>query len=362
MLLGKGKEKGFPYERKGDFNTILRRGRLLQQFLCEAAYTMEAERLSFLRYNQSKLRAANHTRLLELLGDAAMSRNEAKAWTEGFTASSTGSIGRLVVRPASYIGGDRYMPLKMHDIISISNSIGHPDVFLTMTCNPNWTEILDALLPGQIPSDRPDICNLVFKMKQKILLKYLKEENPFNFIVAHVSVIEFQKRGLPHTHIILFLDGRAKHNIQNPKYVDEIISAEIPPLSDPVFRLAVLKHMIHRPRTQISSAPCIRDGRCSRGFPKTIRSETGIIEGSNYISYKRRSHEQGGENVKMPFLITQCSYKEYNINKSWVVPYSPQLLIMFQCYFNVEICMSKVGSIKYLFKYVCKVKIVSLSN
>ena len=155
------------YERKGEFNTILRGGRLLQQFLCEAAYTMEAERLSFLRYNQSKLRATNHTRLLELLGDAAMARNEAKAWTEGFTDSSTGSIGRLVVLPASYIGGDRYMRLKMYDIISISNSIGHPDVFLTMTCNPNWPEILDALLPGQTPSDRPDICNRVFKMKQK---------------------------------------------------------------------------------------------------------------------------------------------------------------------------------------------------
>ena len=27
---------------------------------------------------------------------------------------------------------------------------------------------------------------------------------------------------------------------------------------------------------------------------------------------------------------------------------------MFQCHFNVEICISKVGSIKYLFKYVCK--------
>ena len=98
----------------------------------------------------------------------------------------------------------------------------------------------------------------------------MKEENPFGVIVAHVSVIEFQKRGLPHAHIILFLDDRAKHNIQNPEYVDEIISAEIPPLSDPVLRLAVLKHMIHKPCTKISTAPCIRDVRCSEGFRKNF--------------------------------------------------------------------------------------------
>lgn len=42
------------------------------------------------------------------------------------------------------------------------------------------------------------------------------------------------------------------------------------------------------------------------------------------------------------------------VNSSWVVPYSPKLLHMFQCHFNVELCLSRVRSIKYLFKYVCK--------
>ena len=71
------------YARTGVFNTILRCGRLFQQFLCKSAYTKEAERLSFLRYNQSKIRDSDHTRFLEILGHAAMARNEIKAWTEG---------------------------------------------------------------------------------------------------------------------------------------------------------------------------------------------------------------------------------------------------------------------------------------
>ena len=101
------------------------------------------------------------------------------------------------------------MRMKMNDFISIFNSPGPPDVFLTMNCSPNWPEILDAIFEGQKPQDRPDICNRVFKMKQNMLLKYLKSENLFGQMIAHVSVIEFQKRGLSHTHVTLFLDQKA---------------------------------------------------------------------------------------------------------------------------------------------------------
>ena len=211
------------------------------------------------------------------------------------------------------------MRMKMHDIIAISNSIGHPDVFLTMTCNPYWPEITDSLFPGQRSDDRPDLCNRVFKMKLRILLQYLKNEEPFGRMIAHVSVIEFQKRGLPHAHIILFLDNRAKNNLQNPEEVDKLISAEIPPNSDPLLRSAVLKHMIHKPCSQISSAPCLRDGRCSRGFPKRFRQETSILEGANYISYRRREEKFGGAVVTMPFMVKGLGYHDCRIDNTWVV-------------------------------------------
>lgn len=41
----------------------------------------------------------------------------------------------------------------MHDIISISNSLGNPDDFLIMTCNPYWFEIMEAILEGTKPDD-----------------------------------------------------------------------------------------------------------------------------------------------------------------------------------------------------------------
>ena len=64
------------YQRNCDFNTLIHSGRLFQQFLCEIFVKVESETLSFLRQNQSKLRASDYTHLCEILADGAMNTNE----------------------------------------------------------------------------------------------------------------------------------------------------------------------------------------------------------------------------------------------------------------------------------------------
>ena len=34
---------------------------------------------------------------------------------------------------------------------------GKPNIFLTMTCNPRWPEILQKLNPGEEAHNRPDL-------------------------------------------------------------------------------------------------------------------------------------------------------------------------------------------------------------
>ncbi|XP_010229638.1 uncharacterized protein LOC104582051 [Brachypodium distachyon] len=41
--------------------------------------------------------------------------------------------------------------------MALVQKYGKPDIFLTMTCNPNWEEIVNELFPGQTPQDRPDL-------------------------------------------------------------------------------------------------------------------------------------------------------------------------------------------------------------
>ena len=135
----------------------------------------------------------------------------------------------------------------LHDMLAVTTQLGHPDIFLTMTCNPKWPEITRQLKPGQTAADRPDLCARVFNMKSKAMIQHVVDEEIFGKVVAHVKVIEFQKRGLPHAHCIFVLDRETKNNLKNPVNVDKIISAEIPPDSDPELRDVVLKHNVHVP-------------------------------------------------------------------------------------------------------------------
>jgi hypothetical protein len=134
--------------------------------------------------------------------------------------------GKRIVLPPKFIGGPRDMRRRYLDAMALVQRFGKPDLFITMTCNPQWEEITKELAPGQSPQDRPDLVARVFKAKLEDLKDLLFKRKLFGEVVAHVHVIEFQKRGLPHAHFLIILKSNCK--ITNPDQYDKIISAEIP--------------------------------------------------------------------------------------------------------------------------------------
>ena len=72
-----------------------------------------------------------------------------------------------------------------------------------MTTNPNWPEITQHILEGQTPQDRPDVVARVFRLKKDQLIKDITVGGLFGQTVAHMHVIEWQNRGLPHAHILI---------------------------------------------------------------------------------------------------------------------------------------------------------------
>ena len=64
----------------------------------------------------------------------------------------------------------------------------------------------------------------------------------FGVCDGHIKVIEFQKRGAPHCHILIWI----KDFEATPKNIDDVICAEIPPPTDPLHKV-VVKSMIHGP-------------------------------------------------------------------------------------------------------------------
>ena len=81
-------------------------------------------------------------------------------------------------------------------------------------------------------------------------------------------VVGFQKRGLPHVHMLIWLSSDSKKNLQ--ANVDKYVYAEVPdPDADPAGFAAVQSFMIHGPcGSDNPKSPCMKDYNCIRHYPK----------------------------------------------------------------------------------------------
>lgn len=85
---------------------------------------------------------------------------------------------------------------------------------------------------------------------------------------AVMYVVEFQKRGLPHVHMLIWLDAQSKKNMSCN--IDKYVSAELPdPVTDPVGYAAVKSLMMHGPcGLQNTKSLCMDKFKCTKHFPK----------------------------------------------------------------------------------------------
>ena len=190
-------------ERNRETDYIHRAQRLFQEWICMAWIAVENQKLNFQRQNQKALRADTYKNIKEVTNQL---RQELAPREDGIFRDDNihPTIGRKILS-SSYVGSPRWYNAKFQDGMAICREYHKPDFFITMTCNPNWPEIKNALKDGQTPQDRPDIVARVFKLKKDQLMQDLKTGHVLGKVVAHMHVIEFQKRGLPHVHILVIL-------------------------------------------------------------------------------------------------------------------------------------------------------------
>ncbi|KAF9561458.1 hypothetical protein CPC08DRAFT_735572 [Agrocybe pediades] len=126
-----------------------------------------------------------------------------------------------------------------------------------MTCNPDWPEIRSRLRPGQDYTDIPIVVIRVFKQKLAALLKTLnKMFTNVGKAKYTIHVVEFQKRGLPHAHILI----KYMHDCLLPSDIDKVISAEIPENEADAY--LIRKFMLHK-----HPAPPATSSYCRWDFP-----------------------------------------------------------------------------------------------
>ncbi|UYV68762.1 hypothetical protein LAZ67_6000728 [Cordylochernes scorpioides] len=300
--------------------------RLFQQYVVDAYVKTEGNRLNYIRQNQSLLRVELYQGLMDYIHEQEHSRGV--------------RIGRIFILPSSFPGSSRAMQQNYQDAMAIVRKFGRPDLFVTFTCNPRWTDIVENLLPNQNPSDRPDLVARVFNLKLQQLLHEIVSQHVLGVVIARVHVVEFQKRGLPHAHMLFML--REEDKPRDRDAIDRLVCAEIPsPTMQVQLYDMVRKHMIHGPCGNFNlHSPCMSDGKCTKDFPKSFLQLTEA-NNNGYPRYRRRDDGQT--------LVVGT----HEVDNRWVVPYNPYLLVRFNAHINVEVCAS-VKSVKYLFKYVYK--------
>ncbi|XP_076037231.1 uncharacterized protein LOC143022769 [Oratosquilla oratoria] len=313
-------------ERENCFTALFQCRTLFQRFVIDCYVKAESNRLDYIRFNQHEIRKERSDIL----------------------KSDSAHKGQRVLLPKCFVEGPRYMKERQQDALSFVSRYGSPDFFITFTMNPKWKELT---LYGDTINvcNRPDIVSRVFKLKVDQLMRELLTDKIFGEVSAHLYSIEWQKRGLPHVHILLWMKRKVTENT-----VSSLISAEIPDKKKhPELYDIVTTNMIHGPCIGYDESSVCCNGKkndrgtCQKDFPKQCRST--IKFGNNgYPLYRRRAVGEGGFS-----FVKKLKGQEVTIDNSWVVPYNPYLCLRFNSHINVE-CSNSIKAIAYVTKYVNK--------
>ena len=318
--------------KEGQTNHLLEYRDLTNQVAVDNSAKVEGTRLLFLRLHNKQYRTESVAGLRDGISEDL----------------GTANMGQVFILPSSYTGGARNMAEKLQDTTCYVKEYGTPDIFATMTCDPKNPGISKFQHDGQQSSHVHDVTARWFNQQVATLMDALNKGDIFGEVQAYLYTVEWQKRGLPHIHLVVWL----KEKLQ-PSDTDSVISAEIPdPATDPELYAIITSKMIHGPcGAKKPDAPCMVKGKCSKGYPRQFVTETET-QRSGYPSYRRRSPAEGGQTAEITAKIDGRQVR-YTVDNRDVVPHSRLLCKMYKCHFNVEMCIN-IGAIKYLLGYVNK--------
>jgi hypothetical protein len=135
---------------------------------------------------------------------------------------------------SSVHGSPRHMTALAKNALVLVFEFGCLHVFITLTCNPKWPEIVSQLLDGQTAFDRPDVTSAVFKSRLDQMKMNIRNGKYFDGHEPTYSfhVIKYQYCGLPHAHLVAQLDDA--YDIDDPNhenlinFVKRHFAAEMP--------------------------------------------------------------------------------------------------------------------------------------
>ena len=344
-------------------NRFMLMSRLAQYWLMDFYSRVLDQQMSAVRKLQGRiLMGQNRMRRVNLTEQEEDERREA-----GFNGEE--DQGNESYLPASVHGSPRHMASLARNALVLVSEYGCPHVFITLTCNPKWPEILSQLLLGQTAFDRPDVTGAVFKTRLdqfKMNLrhgKYFDGRKP----IYEFHVIEYQYRGLPHAHLVARLENAHDIHDQNHDdlitFVNKFFIAEMPRFegeeNQNIFNSAncriitddykqkatelVRMHNTHKCAVAVNGCKKEAGDICKRGYSRTETiPESYVHDLKHRVVYRRRE---------------ECDLM--------IVPYNLSIMMDWDSHVNVEYSGSAYCALymyKYCYKGASKAERICLSN
>ncbi|GJS73492.1 DNA helicase [Tanacetum coccineum] len=242
------------HDRANRYNYLSRTGRLFQQYVVTAFFAIEQNRADFVRRHQNDI-------MNEYLSGIYDANNR---------GDNDGSdCGSRLILPQSFTGGPHYM--YSHYLDALANCRVHKNLSYLIT----FTYVVDR----------------VFEMKIHQFIDFLRDAQPFGRTVAVIVLytVEFQNRGLPHCHMLLWIDESVR--VRKEEDIDVYISVELPPEDvNPEYYRVVSKLMMHGPcrLTYPSASNIVTNSRVTPSWREIVSltfSEVGVLH-VNWTSYR----------------------------------------------------------------------------
>ncbi|OWZ09158.1 Helitron helicase [Phytophthora megakarya] len=279
------------YDRITSDSLILRAGRLTQQYCVDQWAKLEPARLRCIEINQLQYRLetlqgladALHNESVEVYRVAAHEEvRQRRASTRQSSCSGdqssqieTAEIGRKIIIPLHSPVDLGTCTIDSWTLWLSLERLGLQVCLSPWHVTPIYPQIKENLWRGQKAYDQPDIVARDFMQNLKELNK---DERVLGIQAARVHVVEYQKCGLPHAHILLIL--RPEDKPVNAEDVDNLVWAKLPDKDKyPELYETVISRMMHGLcGEQNPRSPCMKNGRCSKKFPKPFSKETTMSE------------------------------------------------------------------------------------
>ncbi len=275
-------------------------------------------------------------------------------------------VNNLHVYMKNLRGYSSYWNSIKSDLMAFLRNLGEPTWFITLSARDlEWPDMINALLYAKhsnyskrsLNKFVSQVSNLDFKARSKLLhdhpvvaarqfsrrfnalMKYLKKNDKIlgGKIIDYWYRVEFQKRGSPHIHMLVWIkDAPAFNTPEGVQFIDNICTCNIP--TDPKLRDLVLKLQTHR-CTQTCYKTLINKTKkkCRFGYKLPVAEQTRILT----------EDELPKNNNK--FCIFKRKEEEKSINV-----YNLELLIIWNANMDIQPVGTLYGIAYYVSKYVAK--------